>query len=208
MTSEFDPMEAAQAASEPGTFSFIDRLVGRNYPTSEVYLYLDEQAAYDRLHLIGELNQPTSVLTPEDRVRMEGEIAALEKTLLDGRYTVTLQGFPPEQYDEILEEVNEQYPIEYTEYTNMFSGEKVKNEVDNPERTKLLLSMLWAKSIVKIEDPHGAVDDAVLDNGTAARMRGNSPIDARRRIDIRIQELRLASAWMDEIQDEGFLATP
>lgn len=208
MTDEFDPMEAAKAASEPGTFSFIDRLLGRNYPTSKVLVYLNEQAAFERLNLVQELNDPHSVLDPEDRVRMEDEIEALDATLLNSRYVITLQGFPPEEYDELLEEVNEQYPVEYTEYTNMFSGEKIKQEVENPERTKLLLSMLWAKSIIKIEDPRGAVDEAGLDNGTAARMRGNFPIDGRRKIDIRIQELRLASSWMDEIQDEGFLATP
>jgi hypothetical protein len=48
----------------------------------------------------------------------------------------------------------------------------------------------------------------VLDVGTAARMRDNFPIDGRRRIDVKIQDLRLGGLWMDAIQDEGFLATP
>lgn len=208
MTDEFDPMEAAQSASEPGSFSFIDRLVGRNYPTSDVYVYLDEQAAFNRNHLKFQLLDDTLPLTTEERVKMEAEIEAIDAQLRADRYTITLQGFPPEEYDQVLAEVNEQYPIEYAEYTNMFSGQKVKEEVDNPDRTKLLLAMLWAKSIVKVTDPSGAFDETELDNGTAARMRGNFPIDGRRKIDVRIQELRLASAWMDEIQDEGFLATP
>lgn len=203
---EFDPQAAAEQASERGTFSFIERLTGRNYPTSDVVMYMDEQAAFDRLVLMAELEDET--ITVECRVEIEKRIEELEDQLRASKYVITLQAFPPEQYDALLAELDAQYPPEFDEHTNVFSGEKVKTEKDNPARTRLLFAMLWAKSIKKITAPDGSVDETVLDNGTAGHIRENFPIAARRDIDIRIQDLRLASAWMDGIQDEGFLATP
>lgn len=207
MTDEFNPDAAIEAATQPGTFSFVERLTGRGYPTSDVRIYLDEQAAFERLVLKNEATseEVTSLATAEE---VEAKIEELDRRLVESRYVITLKGFPPERYDEIIAECETQYPTKYEEHTNVFSGEKIKNRIENPEFSKLLFAKLWAESIVKIVAPDGYVDEARMDVGTAARVRENFPIDGRRKIDLRIQELRLTSAWIDEVQDEGFLATP
>ena len=132
----------------------------------------------------------------------------LDAIIAQSAYVFVLSGFSPDRYDDIIDEIYEEFPAEYDVNVNPFSGAREKTELPNDERTDLLHAKLWAESITKIIDADGNEDTSGLDVGTAANVRANSPIDARRKIDVRIQELRMGSAWMDTIQDEGFLATP
>lgn len=205
--SEINPEEIAEAASQPGTFSFVDRLLGRNYPTTSVNMYLDEQAAFDRQSLSFEA-EAFKLRNKEQNLELVAKIDELDRQLNANKYVITLQGFPPEEYDALVLECEEQYPPKYEETTNPFSGEKKRTKVETEEFFQLLWSKLWAKSIVKITAPDGAVDASELEVGTAAKVRNNFPIDARRKVDLAIQELRLTSEWIDSVQDEGFLVTP
>ncbi len=200
---DFDASQAAQDSVQRGTFSFMDRLLGRNFPKSEIVVYLDEDTAFKRQALT---EKKTADL--EEAAKIQEQIDALDAQLAGSRYVFTLTGFDPNDYDTILSEIYAEYPAEYTEDVNPYSGAKVREEKPNEDRVKLLWAKLWARSITQIEGPDHTVDNSVLDVNTAGHMRGSFPIDGRRRIDIRIQELRMASSWMDEIQDEGFLATP
>lgn len=201
----FDPKAAAEAASEPGTFSFIDRLLGRNYPTHTVKVYLDEQTGFERTRLA---TRAQTEKNADEAAKLEKQIEELDKKLAASRYSFVLQGFPPERYDAIIEEAREDYPAEFEEHVHPFSGERIRKEKPNDDFENLLWAKLWAESIKEIIDPAGAIDAAGVDVGTAANMRANFPIDGRRKIDVAIQDLRMGGMWMDSIQDEAFLATP
>lgn len=204
---DYNPEEAAQASITPGAFSFMDRLLGRNYPVSVVKVYLDEQSAFERTRLALKA-EAYKVRNAQANVELEKQIEEIDKRLQEAKYEIHLQGFPPEEYDKLIDEVNEQYPPEYEENLNPISGERIKKEIPNEDRMNLLHAKLWAKSIKRVVAPTGEVDEIAMDAGTAARMRENFLIDGRRKIDTRIQEMRLGSAWMDQVQDESFLATP
>lgn len=203
---EFNPEAAAEAQSQPGTFSFVERLQGRGFPTSKVKVYLDEANGFKRTQLAIKAESPG--LKPEEKVALEKQIEELDAVIAQSRYIFELHGFDPDRYDEVIDEAYEQFPAEYEVSLNPFSGAKTKEEVDNPDRSEYLLAALWRESIKKITDANGNEDTSPLDFDTAFRMRQTFPIDGRRKIDTRIQELRLGSQWMDSIQDEGFLATP
>lgn len=205
----FDAQGAAEAQSQPGTFSFVERLHGRGFPKSEVKVYLDEVNGFERnkLALQAETQKVTKGDGAKPNVEAEARIAELDALIAKSRYIFELHGFPPERYDAIIDEVYEEFPAEYEVTINPYSGARDKQEKPSTLREELLHAKLWAESIRKITNADGQEDTTVLDEGTAARMRDNFPIDGRRKIDVRIQELRLGSAWMDSIQDEGFLAT-
>ena len=127
---EIDPEALAESASKPGTFSFIDRLLGRNYPTAKVKLYLDEQAAFERQRLVLE-SEGFKVRNKEANVELVEQIEELDRKLNENKYVIVLQGFPPEEYDELIKEVEEQFPVEYEVTVNLFSGGKTKDGKDN-----------------------------------------------------------------------------
>lgn len=204
---EFNPEEAANAMSAPGVFSFVERLSGRGYPSSEVKIYLDEKTAFERQRLAIDIEAGV-FKNVEDAAAAQEKIEQLDAQIAESGYTFVLEGFSPDRYDDIIDEAYKEFPAEYDVTVNPFSGAREKAEIHNDNRDDLLHAKLWSQSIKKIIDHKGNEDTAGLDEGTAANVRANSPIDARRKIDIRIQELRMGSAWMDSIQDEGFLATP
>lgn len=205
---EFNPEEAAEAQSKPGVFSFVERLHGRGFPTSKVKIYLDEETAFERQRLALQLEAGEIAGGLKDAKQVQEKIDELDAIIAQSAYTFVLSGFSPDRYDDIIDEIYEEFPAEYEVNVNPFSGAREKVEIPNDDRTNLLHAKLWSESITKIIDSSGNEDASGLDVGTAANVRANSPIDARRKIDIRIQELRMGSAWMDTIQDEGFLATP
>lgn len=193
--------ELAKKASEPGAFTFLDRLLGRNYPTDEVVIYLDEAAGYK----VSELRRKAKMSAdPETAAAIEEQIDALDREVVKSAAIFRLQGMPNEEYDAIIDDIYEQMPAEYEETTNPFTGRKEKTEIHDPKREDLLNTTVWARFLTEIETSEGTQRGFTEDE--AAVMRGKLPIDGVRRVQEVIQKLRMATSWMDQIQDEGFLA--
>lgn len=202
-------LKQAQEASEPGKFSFIDRVRGRAHPTDSVVIYLDEALAYKRKKLSESLDKAArSKKDVEDRIAIEAEIENVDKELAKSKYTIDLRGFVSEDYQAIIDEVREQYPAEYEETVNPLSGERVKTEIPNEDAMKFLNCLLWSRSITKITDPEGNEDTEGISPGVAGYLRMHLPLHGVSRVDKAIQDMRLVTAWMDEIQDESFFRTP
>src|SRR5690349_6105667 len=119
MMSDFDPQAAAEAQSQPGTFSFVERLQGRGYPHSTVKVYLDEATAFERNELALRAGTAESI---EQAKQIEEKIEELDRKLAQSRYLFELHGFSPERYDEVIDEAFEQFPAEYETSINPFSG--------------------------------------------------------------------------------------
>jgi DNA-binding transcriptional MerR regulator len=128
MMNEFNPEAAAQAQSQPGVFSFVERLHGRGFPKDEVKIYLDEENAFKRNELAAKAQIEKD---PKIAKKIEEEIAQLDKIIARSRYIFELHGFPPERYDKLIEEAYEEFPAEYETYVNPFSGARDKTELPN-----------------------------------------------------------------------------
>lgn len=201
---EFDPIAAAEATTERGAFSFMDRLLGRNMPKDEVVVYLDEASGY-RIQSLEKRLAHTS--NPEQVKALEDEILELRKLAAQSKYTFRLEAIPAEEYDALILEAQAEYPVEYDTQVNPLSNEVIRYEVENSDRQELINNKVWAAFIREIEDPSGLVD-ANVNVPTAAVLRKKLPLAAKDRISRKIISLRMASDWMERLQDESFFHTP
>lgn len=206
--SDKSAQELAEEVSKPGKFSFIDRLQGRNYPKDDVVVYLDEELGYRLLdvqrRMEGDDNHTPSI--PEMKL-LEKEHARLSAALRDSKYTIHLQGISNEDWDAIVDDAAEHFPYEYEETTNPFTGAKTKEVIQSQERSEYFTKMLWLKFIQSIEDSEGNVDSDIS-LGTISAFRKQAPFSAIARVSETIDKLRMATDWVEYVEDEDFLAKP
>lgn len=194
----------AREQSTPEKFNFMERLRGRNYPEDVVDFYLEENVGYRIMQVEEELGRTVN----KDKVKfLEDLLQELKAAVKEQHYKIHLRGISNEKYDALHKEVEAQYPYEYEEHQNPFTGAKVKTIVDNEDREKLWENTLWAACITKVEDPQGNVDDEVTLELVAA-LRAMGPLDGLRKVAQTIAKLRMGTDWMDHIQDEDFFPKP
>lgn len=204
MTDISNAHEVAEEHSKPGKFNFIERVESRNYPTLDVEIYLDEKAG----HRIQQLLQEREYLRPDDTEALEAndsDLALWRKKAAESRYIVHMEGISTEKYDEIVELAQEQYPLEYRERQNPLTFKIEREVIESDERETLFRTHLWSAFIRSIEDTSGNVDDNITPEFVAMMNKG-LPLVAQARIADGVDELRMITAWMDNIQDADFLA--
>ncbi len=199
-----DPKDIAVEQSKPGNFSLIERLQNRNLPEEDVDVYLDERLGWDLIRL--EEKHADAKKDAEARA-LEAKIEKVRKQLQESRYVFTLRGMSSERYDEIIDEVTEQYPFDYEENVNPLTGQRTKVEIPNEDRDQLFNTLFLAETIVKVQDPDGNVDESI-DAAAVEFIKRLAPLDAVRRITNLATRMRMAVEWMDVIQDEDFSPKP
>lgn len=195
------PEEIALDQSTPGKFNFIERLKGRNLPREDVTIYLDEEAGY-ALGLLEELIADEKKDSPKLK-ELEAQRAAAKQAVADSGYVLTITGMTNERYDELVERAEESFPVEYETINNPLTGEKWKKRLDSDDRDALFNDLFLAESIAKVTDPDGDVDDDITPE-FVVQFRNLAPLDGIRRVVAKAFKMRMASEWMDEIQNEDF----
>lgn len=197
-----NPEEVARAQSAQGTFSFIERLQGRNMPKRTVDVWVDEATGRTRE---GALLVLADLTDPEDVRVVEEDIARLDAILEESRATFHLTGITNERYDEIIEEADEAFPPIIEEERNPFTGQKERTVVMQPDREALVQRLVWASCIEKVVTSDGSVDENITATWVK-RFIDFAPSAAITSVMTAIHELRSATNWMDSIQDSDFLA--
>lgn len=199
------PEELAQEVSQKGSFSFIERLRGRNYPADTEVFYLDEALGYELVKLE---EQAKDEVDPKKATAIEKQINDVKQKLAPSKITVHLTAIPNDRYESLLKEALVEYPREYELSEPNILGQREKTEIPNPARDERFTNALWAECIRYFEDADGNVDNSETTPATVAEMRKLMPLHAQQRVSEIIDKLRMAVAWMDYIQDEDFLAKP
>lgn len=196
--------ELATEANAPGTFSFVERLRGRNYAKDTVTVYLDEDLGYKLEALELEYRNDN---TSDKRVKeLEKEIAATLAQLEPSKYVFHCEGISNKRYGELEDAANEKFPIEYDETVHPFTGEKTKTIINSNERNEWFTSELWAAHVAKIVS--GDSEDANVTPTVMTEFRDNAPLAALQRVGELINKLRMATDWIEYTEDEDFLVKP
>lgn len=202
MTDTDSAREVAEAHLTQGTFSFLDHLQNREMPTDVVDIYLDEAAGHrinklevDRLMKAGNDEQVALI-----NKQIEHEIESAQAS----RYRVHLTGITNDVYDAIIDEAEKEFPYEYRETRNPLTMRLEREVVPDEKRQTFFRVHYWAASIVKIEGPDGSVDENITPE-FAAILNAKAPVIALARIQHAIDELRMASDWMDKLAGDDFL---
>lgn len=193
--------EMAEAHSKQGTFSFIDRLQGRNYPTEELEIFLDEAEGKIILDLKDKLKSVN--LTPEEREAVERDITLHSRKAHESRYILKLQGISVEEYDSVVDAAKEAYPYEYTQDRHPLTAEIVRDLIPNDDREQYFRTHLWSKFFQAIVDKSGNVDSNMTPEFVAIFLK-LAPVSVQAQVGIAVHKLRMVTNWMDEIQGEDF----
>lgn len=203
--SDKTPEELAAETHEPGRFSFIERLQGRAYAQDEVTIYLNEALAYD-LEALKITYENTPTLSADKITFLENEIARVKEELKPDAIKFYLHGISSKQYNDIVDDAKEQFPYEYETVQNIFTGKNEKEVIQTKERTDYFLAQYWLACIDHLEDSEGNVDELTVESIKA--IRDFAPIAAVAEIQNTLDKLRLATNWIEGIEDEDFLAKP
>lgn len=185
--------------SKQGTFSFLERIADRNYPTEDVEIFLDEKTG----HEIEKLKQTYALAKPEDRDGIEEKIDALREKARESRYIVHLEGVSTETYDKLVDQTQAEFPLEYNEFRNPVTFKLEREVIENEQREIYFRTHLWALFIRSVSDADGNVDDNISPEWVSAVL-GGAPLIAQARINVAVQSLRMVTDWMDELQGEDF----
>lgn len=197
--------ELAAETTEPGTFSFIERLRGRNYAKDTLVVYLNEELGYELNELVTELKDGDSV-NADAVTKLEADIAAKIEELKPYAYTIELTGISNERYNELVAEAAEKYPYQYEE-TNDILGRPEKVLTENEDRQEFFTALLWLSNIRSITDASGNTADDVGPD-LVAELQNTAPLAVIHRINDTVSKLRLATDWIEYTQDEDFSAKP
>jgi hypothetical protein len=219
--SDQTPEQIANAMLTKGTFNFADALRGRTYATEEVDVYLDEATAYPLLDVDGRLafiDKKVSTIDPEKlgeqfavdllakQAEVQAERVAITEALKGSRFVFTIKGVDGGTVEDLRKAATDMYPIEYGEYyNNPITGERLRDELPNPERDKYFTNTLWQAHILKIVAPDGS-EDSLPPLETIAAMRRILPNASRFALEQAIGKVDMAVNWYGALADEVFLA--
>lgn len=182
------------------TFSIVDVLLGREYPTIEVPFFLDEAAAFALSQAEKRL---VELPVDGDREEVEREIDRLKAKVRATRYVYHLKGIPAKVRNDLLDLAFKKFPKE-TDPTNIFGGPK-----QNDERDEMFGRMLLHAMTEKIVDPNGAVM-ANLTVEQVEHFRDHAPDAALEAISIAQRELTEGAkgGFESAAQDTDFSSAP
>jgi hypothetical protein len=182
----------------------MDRLAGRDYPTDEVEIYIDEAAAY-RIEKLEE--QASNATGGEQANIIHEQIAHQRAKAAASRYVIHLEGISSEQYDACVDAASEQFPVktETTRNPLTFAPETVV--LEDADRDQFFRTLLWSKFIRKVTGPGGGVDSNITPEWIAYFM-SHAPIVAVVKVSAAIDKLRMITDWMDRIQTDDFFPKP
>lgn len=127
------------------TFSVLDAIKGRSYPTDEVEVYLDVESLYEYIRI----NDLANDAKDSDTVNaLDAELNVLREKIMATRLTFHMRGFAPKVSKAILAEARAKFSLD---------GDEMILE-DTPAFRWVNLRTI-AESVIKVENVAGEVDE-------------------------------------------------
>jgi len=217
MSAEKEIIESVEKAKKPGTFKIMDVLQERAFPTEEVEVYLDEEAAYLASQIDDQLKEMQKKIDKSSDASKElkelnakyEEIVAKKDALVEeiggSRFVFHLTGISEGKREDLYELCLKKYPMKYETDRNPFTGQGEKKEINDPDRDKYFTNLVWQAHIAKIVDPSGDIQEGITYD-EAVELRRSLPLSATTYINNAIEKLRTATAVFLMSVNEDFLA--
>lgn len=128
------------------TFSVLDALAGRSYPTDSVTVHTDVAALYEYKALDARANDS------QDPDQHEPRLEELRQRIADSALVVHMRGFAPRVMKELNVQARAQFKVK--------PGDMLE---PGSEAFRWLNLSVLAASIIKVEKPDGSVDERVFE---------------------------------------------
>lgn len=137
-----DPNALVEKALDVKTFSVLDAIKGRSYPTDDVTVYTDTASLY----LIKKYeNDANNAVTGDEANAADAKIAELTKQVQASAITFHMRGYSPAVRDSLVDEARAKFGVEKVE--------------DGTPANEWLNARAVAETIIRSTDASGAVDE-------------------------------------------------
>lgn len=136
------------AEPNPNILDLSDVLAGIGFPEEVVDVYFDESIGYEIYKAEKALRLAEIKGNEETLKRVSEDLDKLKEQVKGTAFKVTVRGLPESTRKACDKRAKDEFPVEYS-----FMGQPEPSS----ERDDLYNSLLWGQSIVKVEDPSGAV---------------------------------------------------
>ena len=184
-----ETLSLVKEAQAKGVFNLSEVIKGRGFPTKDVTIYLDAEAAFKLAELDGEMND---FLDADYRAELDTQAKDLSAQILKSALTFTMRGVSQKIVDKVMKEANEKHPRDDA------NG-------NNPEWVKFYVSSLVAENIIRVTDAQGNVDEKIFTVEDMYELREQLTRDAWDVLADTMQKLTLASGYFEQLTDAGFL---
>ena len=184
-----DTIEMVKDAQKQEKFSLTEVIKGRGYPSKEVTVYTDAEAAFQLVELEDQMNNLKN--DKEKYAELEKEAEKIASRVQESALTFTMRGVSQSVVEEITAEANKIYG-------------KPSEETDDAW-FRFYATSLVAKNTVKVVNAKGEVDDSDFSYEHMLEVRNNLPADAWSVLVATMQKLTLASGYFKGLTDAGFL---
>jgi hypothetical protein len=184
-----ETLTLVKEAQAKGVFNLSEVIKGRGFPTKDVTIYLDAEAAFELAQIDEEMN---GYLEPEHQKELEAKTKTLADKILNSALTFTMRGVSQKIVDKVMAEANEKHPRDDA------NG-------NNPEWVKFYVSSLVAQNIIRVTDAEGNVDEHLFTVEEMYSLREELTRDAWDVLADTMQKLTLASGYFEQLTDAGFL---
>lgn len=192
-------------ATAPATFNIMNVIRNRSYPSNDVDIFLDEQTAYEASIIQEKLNKHTAEDEDDSEIKkLQEKLDAIVAELEKSKYVVRVMGMSEGEREDLMNLALENFPMEYEENKNPFTGETTKVELESKDRDRFFTNIIWLSAIKKITSPDGSVQEKFTIEDIT-ELRRSLPIAASAAINESIEKVRVASAVFMSKVNEDFL---
>jgi hypothetical protein len=187
-----ETLQMVKEAQKPSTFNLAEVIKERGYPSKEVTIYTDAEAAFSLVEIEDKMNE---LKEPDEE--LEKQAQELAERVQASKLTFVMRGVSQGVVgvvERIVEKADKLYK---------------KPEGDEDEYAtdwfKYYITSLVASNVVKVIDSNGNVDESHFEYEEMLEIRNSLPSDSWGLLVSTMQKLTLATGYFKGLTDAGFL---
>jgi len=188
-----ETIEMVKDAQKQEKFSLTEAIKGRGYPSKEVTIYTDAEAAFELVELEDQMKN-LGVDQNDKYSELEEKAQELSERVRNSKLVFTMRGVGQGVVEQITADANKTY--------GKPTGD---GEGAGDDWFRFYATSLVAENVVKVVDAEGKIDDHKFTYEDMLEVRNNIPSDAWSILVATMQKLTLASGYFKGLTDAGFL---
>jgi len=184
-----ETLEMVKEAQKPSTFNLAEVIKGRGYPSKDVTVYTDAEAAFELVEIEDQMNELTEV-----DEELQAKADELAERVQKSKLTFHMRGVGQGEVERISDKADQ-----------LYKKPDLKEEDYSSDWFKYYITSLVASNIVRVTDADGNVDESHFEYEDMLTVRNNLPGDSWGLLVTTMQKLTLASGYFKGLTDAGFL---
>lgn len=207
VTEDFDNEDVPEQFLTKETFSFFEVLSEIAYPTDEVTLYMNENAARKFQKLAAELDDPET--TAERTEAIYPEIQKVSQEVRDSAYVFHLRGVSDDRLTDVKTLADKEFKDKRKQRKVASGGlESYLPESEQMAYAKYFSAVLISLHVEQVVESRTGRIMTAPDANEIAFLMDKAPTHEKGKLHTAIESLKVSASEFERSIDEGFLAKP